>query len=242
MSIHPEFDNPQTAVIGTTPIVFRFQGLHPGDLGRFSMHDERKGGDLSHVDLAATGLNEQLFGAPDWKKVLRREIADATQHNLEEHVAALNAKAGLKLEELTEDRNRLLAERTTERDQLQAAKVERSEQEAARDKASGEVREITLEKEKVSEEVQVAVADLKQAKAETITEMAAAQIATEDSRLASERRDVAEKALEDAKTKRALEEGKLLATQAALKELETQHVDLKSMGPDPRAYDRDQQQ
>lgn len=93
MSIHPEFDNPQTAVIGTTPIVFRFQGLHPSDLGRFSMHDERKGGDLSHVDLAATGFNEQLLGAADWKKVLRREIADATQHNLEEHVAALNAKS-----------------------------------------------------------------------------------------------------------------------------------------------------
>jgi hypothetical protein len=93
MSIRPEFDNPQLAAIGTTPIVLRFQGLHPGDLGRFSMHDKRTGGDLSHVDTEATALNEMLFGEGNWKDVLRDEIDDAKKGNLHNHVEALKAKS-----------------------------------------------------------------------------------------------------------------------------------------------------
>jgi hypothetical protein len=93
MSIHPEFDNPQLAAIGTTPIVLRFQGLHPGDLGRFSMHDKRTGGDLSHVDTEATASNEMLFGEGNWKDVLRNEIDDAKKGNLHNHVEALRAKS-----------------------------------------------------------------------------------------------------------------------------------------------------
>ena len=93
MSIQPEFDNPRIAAIGTTPIVLRFQGLYPGNLGRFVMHDERKGGDLSHVDLEATDLNEPLFGEVDWKKTLLAEIKQAKHSNLRAHIEALQAKS-----------------------------------------------------------------------------------------------------------------------------------------------------
>ena len=93
MSIQPEFHNPQLAAIGTTPIILRFEGLHPGDLGRFCMHNDRLGGDLSHVDIDATGRNEVLFGADDWKDTLRAEIDLAMRHNLEENVKALKAKS-----------------------------------------------------------------------------------------------------------------------------------------------------
>ncbi|WP_168199170.1 plasmid recombination protein [Pseudorhodobacter turbinis] len=93
MSIQPEFDNPQIAAIRTIPIVLRFQGLHPGNLGRFVMHDKRKGGDLSHVDLDATSLNEPLFGEADWKKTLLAEIKQAKHSNLRVHIEALQAKS-----------------------------------------------------------------------------------------------------------------------------------------------------
>ena len=104
MSIHPEFDNPQPAAIGSTPIVLRFQGLHPNDLGRFQMHDARGGGDLSHVDPEGTGLNEVLVGAPNWKARLLAEIEEAKRENFREHVTALRAKSRKKDALLVEER------------------------------------------------------------------------------------------------------------------------------------------
>ncbi|WP_158270838.1 hypothetical protein [Thalassorhabdomicrobium marinisediminis] len=44
------------------PIVLRFEGLHPRDLGRFDMRDRPNVGDLSHFDREASRLNEKLFG------------------------------------------------------------------------------------------------------------------------------------------------------------------------------------
>lgn len=93
MSIHAKFDNPKPVALAGTPIVLRFAGLHPNDLGRFTMHDTRRGGDLSHVDLDATPRNEMLFGAADWKKTLRAEVDEAKRHNLREQIAALEAKS-----------------------------------------------------------------------------------------------------------------------------------------------------
>ncbi len=93
MSIHPEFDNPQPTAIGSTPIVLRFEGLHPNDLGRFQMHDARGGGDLSHVDPGSTALNEHLFGEEGWKETLLAEVDHAKRQNTRRHVQALNAKS-----------------------------------------------------------------------------------------------------------------------------------------------------
>ena len=62
MSVHTKFDNPQPVNTPKPPIVLRFQGLHPDNLGRFDMHDHRNGGDLSHVDLDASELTEVRGG------------------------------------------------------------------------------------------------------------------------------------------------------------------------------------
>ncbi|WP_417274025.1 hypothetical protein [Celeribacter halophilus] len=51
MSVHVKFDNSQPVNAPKPPIVLRFQGLHPDNLGRFDMHDHSTGSDLSHVDL-----------------------------------------------------------------------------------------------------------------------------------------------------------------------------------------------
>jgi Plasmid recombination enzyme len=93
MTIHADFDNPRPVDLAKPPIVLRFAGLHPNDLGRFEMHDKRSGGDLSHVDNEASALNEQLFGADDWTKCLLAEVEDAKRHNLQANVKALKAKS-----------------------------------------------------------------------------------------------------------------------------------------------------
>ena len=75
------------------PIVLRFAGLHPADLGRFRMHDKRKGGDLSHVDHEHSQKNRVEIGHSGWIKELRAEVAAASRANLENHVAALATKS-----------------------------------------------------------------------------------------------------------------------------------------------------
>ncbi|WP_255013327.1 plasmid recombination protein [Roseovarius sp. M141] len=57
------------------------------------MHDKRSGGDLSHVDLGSTALNEHLFGEEGWKKTLLAEIDQAKRQNIHAHVEALKAKS-----------------------------------------------------------------------------------------------------------------------------------------------------
>lgn len=57
------------------------------------MHDERRGGDLSHIDAAASAMNEVLHGAPGWIKKIRDEIRDARVNNHLEHVEALRKKS-----------------------------------------------------------------------------------------------------------------------------------------------------
>ncbi len=73
MSVHSKFDNPQPVGVPKPPIVLRFQGVHPDNLGRFDMHDHRSGGDLSHVDLDASGLNEVLHCEPNWQERSRQK-------------------------------------------------------------------------------------------------------------------------------------------------------------------------
>lgn len=92
MSIQPNFDNVQPVEPSLPPIVLRFQGLHPNNLGRFEMHDHRTGGDLSHVDLEVSELNEVLHCEPKWQETLKAEIAAAKRNNFLEREKALRKK------------------------------------------------------------------------------------------------------------------------------------------------------
>ncbi|WP_313138049.1 hypothetical protein [Paracoccus jeotgali] len=92
MSVHSKFDNPQSVSVPKPPIVLRFQGLHPDNLGRFDMHDHRSGGDLSHVDLDASGLNEVLHCEPRWQETIKEEVAGAKRGNFRERMEALHKK------------------------------------------------------------------------------------------------------------------------------------------------------
>ncbi len=74
------------------PVVLRFQSMHPNDLGRFEMHGNRTGGDLSHIDETKTDQNQVYVGSETWIEDLREEIEDAKRKNLASEVAALEAK------------------------------------------------------------------------------------------------------------------------------------------------------
>ncbi|MDB6455205.1 hypothetical protein [Falsirhodobacter sp. 20TX0035] len=84
---------PSSSLPEPPPVVLRFDGLHPGDLGRVRMHDKRTGGDLSHVDPKKTGENRVEFGAAGWIETLRFEIARASRSNFENHIVALDKKS-----------------------------------------------------------------------------------------------------------------------------------------------------
>lgn len=92
MSVHARFDNPQPVNAPKPSIVLRFQGLHPDNLGRFDMHDHRNGGDLSHVDLEASELNEVLHCEPKWQETIKAEVAAARRDNFRERMEALRKK------------------------------------------------------------------------------------------------------------------------------------------------------
>ena len=93
MSVQPKFENVFPVSENRFPIVFRLEGLHPKDIWRILMHDRRRGGDLSHVDPAATPFNERLLGEPDWDKKLKSEIRAAQEANFAEKIRALEAKS-----------------------------------------------------------------------------------------------------------------------------------------------------
>lgn len=93
MSVQPKFENVFPVTENRFPIVFRFEGLHPKDIWRILMHDRRRGGDLSHVDPAATPFNERLLGEPDWDKKLKSEIRAAREGNFAGKIRALEAKS-----------------------------------------------------------------------------------------------------------------------------------------------------
>lgn len=93
MSVQPKFENVFPVTENRFPIVFRLEGLHPKDIWRILMHDRRRGGDLSHVDPAATPFNERLLGEPDWDLKLKSEIRAAQEGNFAEKIRALEAKS-----------------------------------------------------------------------------------------------------------------------------------------------------
>ncbi|KIN64896.1 putative Pre (Mob) type recombination enzyme [Sulfitobacter noctilucicola] len=56
------------------------------------MHDHRNGGDLSHVDLDASELNEVLHCEPKWQDTIKTEVAAAKRNNFRERMEALRKK------------------------------------------------------------------------------------------------------------------------------------------------------
>lgn len=93
MSTHPTFDTAAPALQTRYPAVLNFKGLDPKDLGKFAMHDERRGGDLSHVDPRLSAMNEVLHGGPQWIDTVRDKIRAARATNYKEHIAALKEKS-----------------------------------------------------------------------------------------------------------------------------------------------------
>lgn len=96
MSAHPQFDNASPALPADFPIVLRFESLHPNDLGRFKMHDQRQGGDLSHVDPVKKLLNEVLYAQPKWDAQIKSEVEQAKARNMAENIRALEEKSRIK--------------------------------------------------------------------------------------------------------------------------------------------------
>ena len=93
MSTHPTFDAAASAIQTQHPAVLNFKGLHPKGLGKFAMHDKRRGGDLSHIDPRLSAMNEVLHGGPQWIDTVREKIRAARATNYKEHIAALKAKS-----------------------------------------------------------------------------------------------------------------------------------------------------
>ena len=96
MTVQPKFTQAQSVILDEAPVVLRFAGLFPRDLGKFKMHDERGGGDLEHVDQELSRLNQVLAGEPGWQKQILDEIAEMRRHNHQEHLRALRAKSRMK--------------------------------------------------------------------------------------------------------------------------------------------------
>ncbi|TCP58396.1 hypothetical protein EV663_1297 [Rhodovulum bhavnagarense] len=74
------------------PVVLRFEGLHPEDLGGYEAHRLRKGGDLGHVDRTRSQLNRRLIGEADWAEQALAEIAEMRAENFAEELEALERR------------------------------------------------------------------------------------------------------------------------------------------------------
>ncbi|MEE4317381.1 MAG: hypothetical protein V2I74_10415, partial [Erythrobacter sp.] len=74
------------------PIVLRFRSIGPNDLWRFLKHDQRKDGDLVHVDRAASQLNRIEHGEASAIPRLLERIEFAAHGNHVQEVAALRAR------------------------------------------------------------------------------------------------------------------------------------------------------
>ncbi|MBJ3764371.1 Pre (Mob) type recombination enzyme [Maribius pontilimi] len=75
------------------PVVLRFEGLYPHQLGGYEAHRLRKGGDLSHVDRSRTKLNgPPLIGSEDWAARALDEIRDMTAENFAAELESLEKR------------------------------------------------------------------------------------------------------------------------------------------------------
>ncbi|MCC5993971.1 MAG: hypothetical protein JJT99_15780 [Rhodobacteraceae bacterium] len=93
MSVHTKFDHPANkGYLATAPAVLRFASLFPRALRRREMHDQRAGGDLSHIRHDLSPQNYRVIGDEDWIDVLIAEIAAAKRNNHLNEIAAREAK------------------------------------------------------------------------------------------------------------------------------------------------------
>lgn len=93
MSVHPRFDNPETALrLETAPIVLRFASLFPRELKRREMHRKRKGGDLSHIRHELTGLNHRWVGEEGWIDDFLQTVERVARENLQNEIDAREEK------------------------------------------------------------------------------------------------------------------------------------------------------
>ncbi|UTH49565.1 plasmid recombination protein [Loktanella salsilacus] len=75
------------------PVVLRFEGLYPHQLGGYEAHRLRKGGDLSHVDRNRTELNgPPLIGSEDWAATALAEIREMTTENFTAELESLEKR------------------------------------------------------------------------------------------------------------------------------------------------------
>ena len=87
-----EFDPSLCSARQRYQIVFRLAELRVKDLSRFTMHDRRSGGDLSHVDLGRSTLNLIEHGDERSITRLRKLIDKVAAKNLREEARALRAR------------------------------------------------------------------------------------------------------------------------------------------------------
>ncbi len=75
------------------PIVLRFEGLYPHQLGSNEAHRLRKGGDLNHIDRSRTKLNgPPLIGSEDWAARALAEIREMTTENFAAELESLEKR------------------------------------------------------------------------------------------------------------------------------------------------------
>lgn len=74
------------------PVVLRFEGLHPSDLGGYEAHRMRKGGDLGHVDRERGGRNRRLIGEEDWAAQALAEIDTIRSENFAAELESLQVR------------------------------------------------------------------------------------------------------------------------------------------------------
>ncbi len=74
------------------PVVMRFEGLWPHQLGGYETHRHRSGGDLGHVDRYRSGRNSRLIGREDWAAQALDEIEEMRFANFERELDGLERR------------------------------------------------------------------------------------------------------------------------------------------------------
>lgn len=74
------------------PVVLRFEGLYPHQLGGYEAHRLRQAGDLNHVNRSRSDLNQTLIGREDWAARALDEITEMTADNFAAELASLEKR------------------------------------------------------------------------------------------------------------------------------------------------------
>jgi len=74
------------------PVVCRFRGMSPSDLGGYEKHRTRKGGDLGHVDRARSHLNRPLIGEESWAQRTLAMIDEMKAENFADEIETLTRR------------------------------------------------------------------------------------------------------------------------------------------------------